>query len=308
MHSGALVRPLARPLPRGVRRPRLAAAYWMVLPAAALLLGLVVLPLLSVLAISLTDWQMGSGQIHYVGLQNFVELTGDAQFLRSLGSTLLYVVLVVPASVGAGLGVALLIHGSRTGQTLYRTLYFLPTIASLAAAAVAWQMLLHPGSGLFNLLLKAAGIEGPNWLKESAWALPTLAVIGIWERIGFNAIFFLSALRDIPRDLLDAAQVEGAGAPWDRFWLVVWPHLGAMTLFLFVIAGIHAFQSFETVAMLTQGGPGKSTQFLIYTIYQEGFVFFRTNYAAAVTVVFIAILALLSALQFARTQNPGSAP
>ncbi|MDD5333513.1 MAG: hypothetical protein PHS32_07185, partial [Rhodoferax sp.] len=90
MHSGALVRPLARPLPRAVRRAQISAAYWMVLPAALLLLGLVVLPLLSVLAISFTDWQMGSGQINYVGLQNFIELTGDAQFLRSLGSTLLY--------------------------------------------------------------------------------------------------------------------------------------------------------------------------------------------------------------------------
>lgn len=284
------------------------AAYWMVLPAAILLLVLVVLPFIGVLGISLTDWQMGAPQLGFVGWANFAELASDAQFLRSLGASLLYVAIVVPLSVGLGLGVALLINASKSGQTLYRTVYFLPTIASMAAAAVAWQMLLHPSSGLYNLVLKGFGIDGPNWLKESAWALPTLAVIGVWERIGFNVIFFLSALRDIPRDLLDAALVEGAGAPWDRFWLVVWPHLSAMTLFLMVIAGIHSFQAFETVAILTQGGPDKSTQFLIYTIYQEGFVFFRTNYAAAVTVVFIAILAILSALQFAQFKQKALNP
>ena len=270
----------------------------MTAPAALLLVGLILVPLLAVVAISFTDWQMGARSLSFVGFRNFESLASDRQFIGTFGNTMIYVLLVAPVSVAAGLAVAVLIQSVKRFQGFYRTVFFLPTIATLAAAIVAWQMLLHPNSGLFNQLLRVAGIEGPNWLKDPAWALPTLALIGIWERVGFNAIFFLAALRDLPRDLIDAAVIEGAGGAFDRLLLVVLPHLGPITLFLSVVAGIHAFQAFEAVALLTQGGPQKSTQLMLYSIYQEGFVFFRTSYAATITVVFLAVLAAFSAIQF----------
>lgn len=270
----------------------------MVLPASILLVCLIIVPLIAVVAIAFTDWQMGSSRIAFVGLNNFRELLSDRQFQNALWNTLIYVAIVAPLTVGIGLAVALLIAGCRIGQNFYRTIYFLPTIATLAAAAVAWQMLLHPTSGLFNQMLRAIDVSGPNWLKDSNWALPTLAMIGVWERVGFNTIFYMAALRDVPQNLVDAARIDGAGGSWDRFWLVVWPQLGPMTLFLAITAGIHAFQAFETVAILTQGGPQKATQLLLYTIYQEGFVFFRTSYAATVTVAFLVILMVFSATQF----------
>ena len=270
----------------------------MVLPASILLMGLIIVPLIAVVAIAFTNWQMGSSRIAFVGFGNFAELLSDRQFQNALWNTLIYVALVAPLTVGGGLVVALLIAGSRSGQNFYRAIYFLPTIATLAAAAVAWQMLLHPTSGLFNQMLRIIGVSGPNWLKDSHWALPTLVMIGVWERIGFNMIFYMAALRDVPQNLMDAAKIDGAGSSWDRFWLVVWPQLGPMTLFLVITAGIHAFQAFETVAILTQGGPQKATQLLLYTIYQEGFVFFRTSYAATVTVAFLLILLIFSVTQF----------
>ncbi|MFZ2159041.1 MAG: sugar ABC transporter permease [Bradyrhizobium sp.] len=298
MHSLALA---ARTRTRAVsraKRDRRWAAVSMVLPASILLVCLIIVPLIAVVVIAFTNWQMGSSRIAFVGLSNFVELLSDRQFQTALLNTLIYVATVAPLTVGIGLAVALLIAGSRIGQNFYRTIYFLPTIATLAAAAVAWQMLLHPTSGLFNQMLRAIDVSGPNWLKDSNWALPTLAMIGVWERVGFNTIFYMAALRDVPQSLMDAARIDGAGGSWDRFWLVVWPQLGPMTLFLVITAGIHAFQAFETVAILTQGGPQKATQLLLYTIYQEGFVFFRTSYAATVTVAFLLILLVFSATQF----------
>lgn len=298
MHE-AVMRPVTGPLSTWCPDLRRASpALPMVLPAVLLLVMLLVVPLVAVVGASFTDWRMGARHFSFVGADNFVRLAGDPHFRRALMNTAIYVSLVAPASVLFGLVAALLIARTGRFQAFYRTVYFLPTIATLAAAVVAWQLLLHPGSGLFNHLLRLVGIDGPNWLKDSAWALPTLAAIGIWERVGFNTVFFLAALRDTPRELLDAATLEGAPGALDRFWLVVRPHLAPITLFLTVIGSIHAFQAFEAVAILTQGGPHKSTQLLIYTIYQEGFVFFRTSYAAAATVVFILVLVLLSAVQF----------
>lgn len=298
MHSLAITAPTRANAARRAKRDRRWAALPMVMPASILLVGLIIVPLIAVVAIAFTNWQMGSSRIAFVGLGNFAELLSDRQFQNALWNTLIYVAFVAPMTVGIGLVVALLIAGSRSGQNFYRAVYFLPTIATLAAAAVAWQMLLHPTSGLFNQMLRIVGVSGPNWLKDSHWALPTLAMIGVWERIGFNTIFYMAALRDVPPSLTDAARIDGAGNSWDRFWLVVWPQLGPMTLFLVITAGIHAFQAFETVAILTQGGPQKSTQLLLYTIYQEGFVFFRTSYAATVTVAFLLILLIFSATQF----------
>jgi multiple sugar transport system permease protein len=273
-------------------------ALWMVLPASILLVGMILVPLLAIIAIAFTNWQMGSPRIAFVGLNNFVELFSDRSFQNALCNTVIYVAVVAPLTVGIGLAVALLIAGCRIGQNFYRTVYFLPTIATLAAASVAWQMLLHPTSGLFNQMLRAFGVNGPNWLQDSNWALPTLALIGVWERVGFNAIFYMAALREVPPQLIDAAEIDGVDSAWDRFWLVVWPQLGPITLFLVITAGVHAFQTFETVAILTQGGPQKATQLLLYSIYQEGFVFFRTSYAATVAVAFLVILLLFSAAQF----------
>lgn len=290
----------------GVGRKRRLTAMAMAFPAALLLLVLDIGPLVSVFVISLTDWRMGAKAPQLVGLQNFADLASDRRFIGSLVNTLWYVAVVGPLSVLLGLCVAILVNEARFGGTFYRAVYFLPVIATLAAAAIAWQMLLHPTSGLFNQALRMVGVEGPNWLKDHAWALPTLALIGVWERVGFNMVFFLAALRDRPGELLEASTMDGAGRPWDQFWLVTYPHLLPMTIFLLVVSTIHAFQAFETVAILTQGGPQKSSQLLLYSIYQEGFVFFRTSYAATITVVFMALLAVLSVLQLRFMQRKGS--
>ncbi|HEY4252762.1 MAG TPA: sugar ABC transporter permease [Roseomonas sp.] len=269
----------------------------LVAPAAALMLLLQVGPLLLVIGAAFTDWQMGGPAPGFVGLANFRSLFADPEFLQALAATARYVLMVVPGAVGTGLALALLIAACRRGRAVYQTIFFLPYIATLAAMSVAWQMLLHPSIGLVSQVLSALGLPATNWLRDEALALPTLAVIGIWHETGFAMVFFLAALKTVPPDLHEAAVLDGQGAAWDRFWLVTWPRIGPIALFVAVVVTTHALMVFDTVALLTQGGPNNATRMLLFVIYQEGFSFFRTNYAAAATVIFLALALTLGALQ-----------
>jgi multiple sugar transport system permease protein len=164
--------------------------------------------------------------------------------------------------------------------------------------ASSWQYLLHPTIGPLNAVLRAVGVSGPEWLSSSATVLLSLSAIGIWENLGFNMVLFLAGLTAIPRELYAAAEVDGAAAALDRFRLVTWPLLGPTTLFVLTITMIRALtRSFDLVAVLTQGGPNKASEVLLFTLYQEGFTYFRLGYAAAIALVFLVIVVTLMTLQ-----------
>ncbi len=160
--------------------------------------------------------------------------------------------------------------------------------------AVAWEMVLHPSIGAVNLLLKHVGIQGPNWLGDERTALMSLAVIGIWEHLGFAMILLLAGIKTIPGDVYDAARLDGIHRPLDRLCFVTLPLLGPSLMFVTVIVATRAFQLFDTVAILTKGGPSKSSEVLLHTIYVESFQFFRTGYGAALTLVFLAVVVSLT--------------
>jgi multiple sugar transport system permease protein len=262
-------------------------AHWLCAPAVLLMLGLLIGPLLAVLVLSLTDYQLGASGLSFIGMDNFAALFQDRVFWRSLRNTLVYVAIVVPGSVMLGLGVALLIEAGHGGKAFYRAAYFLPVMATLIAMAIVWEFMLHPQFGLVNLVFKAVGLTPHNWLTDGDLALYVLAVIGIWQAVGFNMVLFLAGIVSIPRFLYDAAELDGVTGVWDRFRLVTLPMLGPVMLFVVVITSIRSFQVFDTVHVLTKGGPDKATEVLLYTMYAEGFEFFRSGYAAAVTVVFL---------------------
>lgn len=284
--------PAARRTPRAGRlaRRRARIAVLLLAPAMLLLFGLLLLPLASVFGLSVTDYQLGAEEIAFIGLDNFRDLWADHEFWASLGNTLLYAAVVVPASFGLGLAAALLLQAGTGFASFYRAACFLPVMASLVAMAMVWEFMLHPSFGLVNQVMRGLGFEGHNWLTSRATALPVLMVIGIWQQFGFCMILFLAGLASIPRQLYEAASLDGAPSGWARFRLVTWPMLGPVALFVGVISAIRAFQLFETVHALTRGGPGKATEVMLYTIHAEGFEFFRTGRAAAVTVVFIALV------------------
>lgn len=289
---------LARSAPTVVARPRPrlrnVAAYGLVGPAFVLMLLMLLGPLAGVIALSFTDYQLGAPSFGWIGLTNYQEMFADKTFWISLTNTLTYVVIVVPGAVALGLGVALLIQSGAGLRGFYRTVYFLPVMATLIAMAIVWEFMLHPQFGLVNGLLRSVGLPAHSWLQDRNTALVSLCVIGIWQALGFNMVLFLAGLVSIPKSLYDAAEIDGAGSAWSRFRLVTWPLLGPVTVFVVVITGIRSFQVFDTVHVLTKGGPSKSTEVLIHTMYMEGFEFFRSGYAAALTVVFLVFVLSLT--------------
>ena len=267
-------------------------------PAIALILLFIVAPMLAVLVLGFTDFELGYGSFRFVGLENYAELFSDRTFLASLRNTAVYTAIVAPVSLLLGLGLALLIESEPVGRSFFRTAFFLPVASLLVAMATVWQYLFHPSIGPINAALRLLGVAGPNWLGASDMVLTSLAIIGIWQSVGFNMVLFLAGLTAIPRDLYAAAEVDGAKSALDRFFLVTWPMLGPTTLFVITISIINAVKVFETVKTLTEGGPNKASEVLLFTIYREGFVYLRVGYASAMTMVFLAVLVVLMVAQY----------
>ncbi len=273
------------------------AAWGLAAPTLVLMAVLLVAPTAAVLALSFTDAELGVPEVHFLGWSAYAELLTDRDFLRAFGNTALYVAMVTPAAVGLGLAAALLIEAETRLRPLFRTAYFLPVVSLIVAMATVWQYLMHPTIGPLNLLLRAAGLPSVNWLGSSDNVLPALALIGIWQAVGFNMVLFLAGLTAIPRDLYAAAEMDGVRTGWDRFCTVTWPLLGPTTLFVITITIINAVKVFETVATLTEGGPAHGSDVLLWAIYQEGFVYLHVGTASAMAVVFIAVLLVLLLIQ-----------
>jgi multiple sugar transport system permease protein len=266
-------------------------------PAFLLLLLTNLVPVAILIYLSLTDYKFGDLGLHYIGLKNFDAAMSDPVFRRSLWNTFIYVGIVVPGAVGFGLLVAVLVHGLKRGRPFYEIVYFLPVTSTLIAMATVWQFLLHPRLGPVNAVLHLLGIKEIAFLSEPTLVLPTLAVIGMWQLIGFNMVVFLAGLSAIPKDLYEAAEVDGCVGAIDRFLTITWPLLGPTTMFVIVTTSITAFKIFDTVAVLTRGGPIGSSEVLLYAIYLEGFQYFHTAYAAALTLVFLIFIVAFSAIE-----------
>lgn len=266
-------------------------------PATFLLFALLLGPVVGVIIMSLTNWLLGAKSFEFVGLANYRELFTDSVFWISVGNTLIYVGVVVPTAIVIALCVAILIESNDSLKRFYRTAYFLPVTGTVVAMAVAWEFILHHNFGFLNTMLEAAGFEGSNWLNNESTVLMTLAVIGIWLKVGYYMIIFLAGINSIPADLYEAAEIDGADSAWDKFTRVTWPMLGPAMLFVLIIATIQSLQVFETVAVLTQGGPMRASEVLLYTLYKEGFQFFRIGYASALTVMFLAFILTITIIK-----------
>ncbi|MDI7864846.1 sugar ABC transporter permease [Rhizobiaceae bacterium n13] len=273
-------------------------AWLLSLPAIALVFLFILLPVAAVIGLGFTDFELGYSGFRFVGFDNYAELLSDRTFKQSLWNTAVYTAIVTPVSIFMALGLAMLIEAEGIGRSFFRTAYFLPVASLLVAMATVWQYLFHPTIGPINALLALVGLEGPNWLGASGTVLYSLSIIGIWQSVGFNLVLFLAGLTAIPRELYAAAEVDGAKSAWDRVRLVTWPMLGPTTLFVTTISIINSVKVFETVKTLTEGGPNKASEVLLFTIYKEGFVYLRVGYASAMTVVFLAILVVLMFLQY----------
>lgn len=295
VQPAAPTRPVNLPRPRSSREGQ--TAWLAVSPALLLLIVLLFGPAIAVIVFSLTDWQLGSATLHFVGLANFKALFADPAFWTALTNTLIYVGIVVPGTVFLGLVTALLIEASPRLRGFYRAVHFLPVMSTMSAMAIVWGTMLHPTVGLVNRLFGAIGIAGVNWLRDEHTALFALAAIGIWQSFGFAMVLFVSGLKAIPQQLYDAAAVDGADGIFDRFRTVTWPMLGPVTMFIVILSASRAFEVFDSVRVLTQGGPTYASEVLLHRLYTESFDFLRTGYGAALTVIYLGIVVLLTLTQ-----------
>ncbi|MEZ5864218.1 MAG: sugar ABC transporter permease [Geminicoccaceae bacterium] len=286
----------AAPRRLGARIPAW-VAYALAGPSLFLLAVVMLLPILAVILMSFTDYRLGDPGLGFTGIENYVELAGDRTFKRALTNTLAYVAMVVPSAVLLGLFLAVLIDGLDHGKAFYRLVFFLPVTATLVAMALVWKYLLHPNIGPFNLLLGSLGLPSVDFFSNPSLVLAGLALINIWSLAGFNMVLFAAGLTAVPHELYEAASVDGMDHPFDRFFNVTLPLLGPTTMFVIVTSTITAFKVFDTVAVITRGGPRGHSDVLLYTTFLEGFTYFRMGSAAAMTVVFLGIILLCALIQ-----------
>ncbi|MGE4527745.1 MAG: carbohydrate ABC transporter permease [Rhodospirillaceae bacterium] len=278
------------------QRPLLAKPAY-ILPAMGLLLAFFIVPVLVTVAIGFTDWKIGGPLPHFIGLDNYADLLGSAEFRNSLANTLELTALVIPASFVLALLLALGVRAAGRLAGLWQTIYFLPVASTLVAMSVVWQWLLHPELGLVAWALQRFGLDGINWLNDPQLVLFTIGLISVWQLAGYYMVLFLAGLMQVPRVLYEAAEIDGAATAFDRFAHVTWPMLGPTALFVLIITVIKSFQIFDVVKVLTNGGPDRASEIILYTLYQEGFAFFRTGLAAAIATIFFVFMLAFSLYQ-----------
>jgi multiple sugar transport system permease protein len=247
-------------------------------------------PMVASLALAFTEWDLIS-PAKFVGVENFRSMLTDPLVAQSLKVTTIYAVASVPLHIVFGMLLALLLNAKIIGLRFYRTAFYLPSVLSGVAVALLWRWLFSPEFGLINQMLSYAGIQGPSWLGDQKWALPSLVLMSLWG-VGAGAIIYLAGLQGIPTDLYEAAEVDGARS-WQRLVHITLPMMTPVLFFQLVMGIISALQVFTQAYIMTNGGPNNATLFMILHLYRNAFTYQRMGYASALAwVLFIYILIL----------------
>ncbi|MBO9610759.1 MAG: sugar ABC transporter permease, partial [Paenibacillaceae bacterium] len=233
----------------------------------------------------------------FVGIDNYTNVLRDDYFWTSLRNNLWFL-LQIPVQTFLALILALLLnHLIATGKTL-RIIYFLPHITNMVAVLMVWNMLFNPSKGPVNAILRAIGIDNPPmWHLDTLWAKPTLALFGVWGALGYYALIYAASLTGIPKDLYEAADIDGANAR-QKFWRITFPLISPTTLFIVMVSTIGSFQQWSSIQVFTDGGPGSSTYVLGYFVYKYGFSYFRMGYASAAAWLLAVIIIGFTILQW----------
>ena len=272
--------------------------YLFVAPAVLGFFLFTLFPMVASLGLSFTEYNLLSSP-RWIGLDNYADLAQDEFFWRSLRITLTYAVVGLPLTMVLALAVALLLNQRVPGITVWRSLYILPSVISGAAVVVLWRWLFNPEFGLLNVMLDGVGVQGPNWLGSTKWALPSLVLVGLWG-FGGTMLVFLAGLQGVPGELYEAVEVDGGNA-WHKFRNVTLPMLSPVILFNLVIGLIFAFQFFTEAYGLTDGGPENSTLVYLLYLYRNAFQYFQMGYASAMAWVLFLLVLLLTVAIFRST-------
>jgi sn-glycerol 3-phosphate transport system permease protein len=277
-------------------------AWLLVLPACVLLAAFTHIPIITTFIHSFYSTPRPRRPSRFVGLDNYEAMLTDPIFWKALSNNAVYALTSVPISIALAMLMALFVNGKLRGKGFVRLAYFTPTVLPMIAVANIWLFFYNPQYGLVDQLLKPFGITGVNWLGTQSTALWCLIVVAVWKEAGFFMIFYLAALQNMSSDLREAAAIEGASR-WTFFWRITFPLLMPTTLFVMVNAVINAFRLVDHIFVMTGGGPDNSTSVLLFHIYTVGFRFFDQAYAATLTMVLLAILALIAISQFLLTDK-----
>lgn len=272
--------------------------YLFILPSMLGFAVFAVLPVILSLLMSFSEWSGASGKMEFVGLNNYAQLFVHDTFWISLGNTLYFVVGSVPLLLLISLSTALLLNNNIKGMGVYRSFFLLPYVTSMVAVAIVFAALLHPSYGPINLLLKTIGISNPPlWLVDLHWAMPSVIAVSIWKEFGYYTVIFLAGLQGIPKELYEAATVDGANA-WHRFRNVTLPMLAPIMLLCIILSIITSFKVFEQVLVMTDGGPGRATTTLVQFIYNESFRNFRLGYGSSAAFILLLFLVVITIIQY----------
>ena len=272
-------------------------AYLLLLPAFVFLIGFTHYPAVATIIDSLMSTPRGGRPAVFVGLENYQVMIEDPVFWRSVTNNLWFACATIPLSMGLSILMALWVNEKIAGRQFLRMSYFLPTVMPMIAVANIWIFFYTPDYGLINQLLQLFGFSSQNFLGNPRLALMSVTIVAIWKEAGFFMIFYLAALQTLSPSYKEAAQIEGA-SKWYFFWRIQWPLLMPTTIFVLVNALINAFRMVDHIFVMTQGGPNNASSLLLFYLYEVGFKFWDRGYASALTMILLAILAIVGLLQF----------
>ncbi len=267
-----------------------------ILPAMIPLSVFWILPVLFSGGLSLTNWDMMSENIKFMGIKNYTSLLRDPNFGRVLKNTLVFAVGSTVPTIFLGMMTALVMNGSRKGTGVYRTIIFAPYITPMVAISVVWSWIFEPRVGILNFIMRLVGLPESQWLQSSRTAMVSVLIVTIWKSLGWTMIFYMEAIRKVPQNLLESAAIDGANGFW-RFVKITLPLISPTTLFLIIMSTISSLQAYDQIQVLTQGGPAGATRTLLYYYYQEAFQNFNTGKASAVAVILVIITVVLSLVE-----------
>ncbi|WP_198663874.1 carbohydrate ABC transporter permease [Jiangella endophytica] len=282
------------------RRPRPGGNGWLgVAFVAPQVLGVIVLgvvPFIFVIWYSFNEWRPLTGEMEFIGLDNYYRLVADPTFSASIIASLLFSAGVLVLNLVIAISLAVLLNRRMKGITGFRTIFFSPVVVSVVAWSVTWGFLLAPDGGI-NGALAILGIDGPNWLADPSTALISLVVVQVFKGVGMNMVLFLAALQSVPEEIREAAHLDGAG-PWRSFRSITVPMIAPTILLTGILTTIGSLEVFAPVQLLTGGGPGDTTNVLPFFLYRTAFISQQFGYASAIGVVLFAIILALTMLQW----------
>jgi multiple sugar transport system permease protein len=292
----AVILPARRRPARRVLR-NTAIGWSFILPNFAGFAVLTLVPVALLFYYAFTDWNVFGGA-QWSGTANFKQMVGDSSFWAALRNTFYYSAVHIPLTFVVALALALLLNRKLRGVAFFRTVAFFPYVTSIVAIAQVWNMLFSPEFGPINDFLRLVGVDNPpGWTVSSGWSMPAVIIVGTWRDMGYYMLLFLAGLQTVPRELHEAARIDGATA-WQRFRNVTMPCLRPTTFFVTVMLTINSFKVFDLILLLTDGGPGQSTLVLSQYIYQKGFEENQFGYASAISIVLFAVCFLVTIVQF----------